>query len=309
MMMNLSNFKKMLKQLAILAVLFSAEAAFACSDDLKMSTSGSVSLSADNFPSVQIRVRRDDDDSNCNFFVVIENGGASSYLNRVLKSAGNDYPIQIYKDAGRSQIVKSLNEATSSSDVISGTFRGSNRSAEVYYRPYIDPNTYRRFGQYSRNFVIKLYQGTLNNWKLRDVDSVTISFNQSRKVDLSLVSTGAAFNPFSVSQSLNFGSLTEGASRSVDLVLGYNAGYKVSVSSSNAGRIRNDQKSTSIPYTLKLNGSSVTLQTSPSVVLASSGVSPSGGQRIPIAVTIGNMSGAAAGTYTDTITFTVSSAD
>ncbi|AGH96178.1 spore coat protein U domain-containing protein [Pseudobdellovibrio exovorus] len=309
MILSPQNIRKTSIQLLFLSFLFVTEVASACANNLQMMTTSSVSLSSDNFPSIQIRIRRDDNNTNCNFFVVFENGGASSYVNRSLSSGGDEYPVQIYKDAGRTQIIKSLNEASSLSDTLSGTFSGSNDTTEVYYRPYIDPNTYLRFGQYSQNFVIKLYQGDLSSPNLQNTSSVTLSFNQSRKVDLSLVGTGAAFNPFSVSQSLNFGNLEEGATRSVDLVLGYNAGYKISVSSTNAGRIHNDQKSTTIPYTLTLNGSSVSLQPSPSMVLSASGVSPTGGQRIPIAVTIGNMTGAAAGTYTDTITFTVSSAD
>lgn len=296
----------------LLTGLFYTQASQACLFGLSMSLqSGSINLNSDNFPNLRVRVSRFPAIFSCDFFVTVENGGASSYLNRTLTSGVYEYPVQFYKDSGRSQIIRSYTEASSSADVLFGSYSGGGgTNYDVYYRPYLEPDTYKRFGNYSKTFTLRLYMGEVGGTSyLQDTVTVTLNYTQSKQIDLALVNTGAPFNTSDISQTLNFGALTSGASMGFDLVLGYNAGYKISMSSANAGKIKRTTGTNTIPYTLNMAGNPVTLTTTPTVVASASGVSPTGGRRLPISVTIGTVGAASPGTYTDTVTFTVASAE
>lgn len=298
---------------AIMMTALMAKESYACSSGLEIRLQTStINLNSDNFPNLRVRVRRSPSNVTCSYFVTVENGGASSYLTRVLNSGTYEYPVQFYKDAGQTQIIRSYAEASSSADVLAGSYpsSGGGRNSDVYYRPFLEPDTYKRFGSYSKVFTLRLYKGTVGgSHSLEDTANITLNYTQSKQIDLSLVNTGAPFNTADISQTLNFGALTSGASMSFDLVLGYNAGYRISMSSINAGKIKRTGGSNLIPYTLQLSGNAVTLNTSPTIVATATGVSPVGGRRLPVTVTIGSLGAATPGTYTDTVTFTVASSE
>lgn len=276
--------------------------------DFTLDTS-SFNLNTNNNPALNINFERNNINHGCNYFAVINYGSASTYSARSLTNGSYNYPIQIYKDAGHTLIIKDLADATSSSDVIDGVFpegSGSITNTQVY-RPSIDPTTYTRFGSYSDTFTIRLYEGTLSSNVLRRTRTVTLTYTQPKKIDLSLVDTSAAFNIADTTQTLNFGNLTTGAVKAFDLILGYNAGYSLQLSSANNGKLKHASLPTTINYALTVNGANVNLSSGPASVSSNTGVSPAGGLRLPISATIGSIAGKDGGNYSDTITVSVTS--
>ena len=296
--------------IVIFGAMFSARSALAVCPSMTLTNINSyVSLNTNNFVSLQVKVNRGS--GTCgNFFVVIDNGGANSYSSRTIHSNMNTFPIQFYKDAARSQILKSEFEATSS-EVLFGTFSDGTTSFSSVYYAFIETNSnqYIGSGNYSKNFMLKLFEGDFNNRILRDTKVVQFAFTQYKSVDISLVSTGSAFNYTDTTQNIDFGRLVEGASRVFDIVLLYNAGYVVSLSSINEGKLKHSTEKKYIPYSLTVDGIPAALASVSAIVKSAAGISPPNGTRFPVDVKIGSTANAIPGVYTDTIMVDVSSAE
>src|SRR5690606_20724438 len=114
------------------------------------------------------------------------------------------------------------------------------------------------------------------------------------------------------SENMNFGTLTAGAAQSADLVIKYNAGYSVRMSSANEGRLKHASLSDTVPYTLQLGGLPVNLlgsNSSPVLVTSGTGVSPPNGHSFGLQATIGAIGSARAGSYSDVVTVTVATTE
>lgn len=293
------------------SLLLSAPGARAGCDNLRFQNfDGSVNLTSDPFPTVFFRVRRDGNDS-CSYFVTCGNGGPSSYLNRrlVRSSGGQTIPVQLCLDGACAAICKHYPEISSSADVITGSFPSTNNPSyhDRSYRPKMGALDYPRFGTYEEDFTFRLYEGTVGgSTSLADTETVTIRYTVSKAIDLSLVDTGAAFDSSAVSKTLNLGNLSTGKTGTVDLVLKFNAGFRVRLASQNAGKLKRAGGTQTLTYSLTIDGASVPLSTSTQTVLSGSGVSPAGGRRMPMVVTMGTVDPASVpGTYTDVLTLTV----
>lgn len=268
-----------------------------------------VSLNTNNFTSLDVQVNKGT--GTCSsFFVVIDNGGSASFTSRSLQSNFSSFPIQFYKDASRNQILKSEFEAAPS-DVLFGTFAGETAKYNTVFYAYIDENAnkYLSSGNYSKIFLVKLYEGDFTNRILRDTKPIQFNYTQYKSVDISLVSTGSAFNLTDTAESIDFGKLSEGISRGFDIVLLYNAGYSISMSSNNSGRLKHLSAKKFIPYSLTLDGVPVGLANVSTVVKSSSGISPPNGTRLPVNIKIGDILDSIPGVYSDTITINVSSVE
>lgn len=267
-----------------------------------------VNLNANDLPTLDLRVEKLSGDCST-FFITIDNGGAASFANRALKAGENLQSIQFYKDAGRTKILKDEFE-TSFGEVLSGSFavNSANTQNFVYY-PFLNipANKYSKVGSYSGNFTLKLFSGTPTDKTLIDSKIINFQYEQKRAVEISLVNTGAPFDFASSARVLNFGTLTKGATLAADLVLTYNAGYAISISSLNGGRLKHAAKESFVPYALKINGVEKSVSDVPSIIKNANGVSPEGGARLPIQVKIGDLSKAAPGNYSDIISITVAS--
>ena len=296
--------------LVTIGILLLAKVAEAVCPTMSLSSVNSyVSLNANNFVPLEIKVTKGS--GNCgNFFVVIDNGGASSYSTRSIQSNSQNYPIQFYKDVARNQILKSEFEATPS-EVLLGSFAGGNTDFNSVYYAYVDATSNQNLGagNYNRNFMLKLYEGNFNDRILRDTQVVQFSFTQYKSIDVSLVSTGSAFNFTDTTQNIDFDKLSEGATRGFDIVLLYNAGYTVSISSNNDGKMKHSSKKKFVPYSLTVDGIPVALTSTATVVKSAAGLSAPNGTRLPVIVKIGSLANTTPGTYTDTIMVNVSSVE
>lgn len=249
----------------------------------------------------------------CSFFVVFDYGLSNSYANRSLKMGSYTWPYQISKDAAGVNIIKNFPDVSSNNDVITGILpdsSGSDTQVNVTFWALLNQtNPWLRFGNYTEYISAQLYMGTISNYTFIGSKQLALNYNAAKRVDISVVPTGSAFSLADTDEVLDFGNLTPGATRSCDVVLKYNAGYTLYASSVNGGRLKHQTDAEYIPYTIKFNGSPVTLTTSPTQLFREFGVSPATGTVIPVNVTIGNFGIVKSGTYSDQVLLTVQSTE
>ena len=287
--------------------------AAAC-DGLQISAqSALIDLNTQSMTPITISVSRTGS-GKCDFFVTADNAGYSSYLTRKIRHGQDFIPFQLYKDAGKANILKSCAEASSDNDVLVGSFSGSSTTPiNLTYYPWVDSSFSVPNGPYLESYKFDLYAGTVASKSCnssRDSKSTNMKYDKGGYVELSLVDTGAVYNANDTSQTLNFGNLVTGAVRSFDLMLKYNGGYKLSMASVNASNIKSGTRL--IPYTMTLNGGGITLTTTSTIVRTNAAdgggsTSPSTGLRLPVSVTMGVVGTSPTGTYTDTVAITVAS--
>lgn len=275
---------------------------------------GAFDLASNTSPTFTVRVSRNNINNGCDFFVSFDYGTASAASQRHLDAliGGGTIPVQLYKDAGRTQVLKRRQDATSNNDVISGSFPDGSGTTFVDINYYAEMETaqYSRYGFYFQTFNATLHDGLLNDYDQRNTSSLTLTTNQQKKIDLSLVETGGTFNTADTTQTMDFGNISGGDVRNCDLIVGYNAGYRLTITSANSGRIKHATLADTIPYTFELNGTVIPLSSGSNIRPSVTGVSPAGGLRLPIKVTVtGSLTGKSSGLYKDTVTLSVVSTE
>jgi spore coat protein U-like protein len=270
----------------------------------------SFDLKANPSPSLTFSVSKSGGNG-CDYVITVDYGTSSSYSGRSIKSGLNALPVQIYQDASHTQVLKDVPDATGSSDSFTGRFGAGNRGPFTFtiYPKLGTVDPYGRFGSYSDTFKIKAYDGTALK---SQAQSFSLNYVMDRKIDLSLVTTGGSFSETSTSQTMAFGTLTPGATKSFDLVLKYNAGYTVKLSSANDGKLKHETLADTVPYSLTLGGTPVSLAGSsgtPVTAKTGTGVSTSTGLTLATAVTIGAIGSVRAGSYSDLVQVTVVSSE
>ncbi|MEK2643851.1 spore coat protein U domain-containing protein [Bdellovibrio sp. BCCA] len=251
----------------------------------------------------------------CDFFITFDYGTSTSATGRSLKAGSSQWPFQLYKNSSATQILKRFPNVSSNSDVVTGYLAdgSSDRQVNVSYWAILNTtNPWLRFGNYTETITANLYRGTISSYTFVESRSISFNYNAPKRVDISLVATGAAFNINDTTETMNFGTISSGASRSADVIVKYNAGYTLYASSANNGRLKHQTQNQYIPYSITFRGTSVNLNTSsssPVQVFREFGTSPASGLVIPVTATIGTVSVSQTGTYQDTITLTVQSSE
>lgn len=246
----------------------------------------------------------------CNYFLTFDYGSSNSYTNRSMKYSGNIWPYQLSADNAGLSILKQFPDANSCSDVICGKLQGSNpyNTASHNYTIRIDStNDWRAAGMYTDTVTIRLYQGPVANPTLRASQTLLLRFESHRKADIAIVASGGVFDLSKTNYTINMsGGLTAGAQGAADVILKYNSGYSLFAWSDNGGKLKQVGGSDTIDYTFKING---TIYPIPwwTQIGYQSGASPASGQVNPVVITIGNTTGKAQGSYSDTINFTIQS--
>ncbi len=276
-------------------------------NNLRMDTTTSVNFSSGSAQEIPITVRRNNTNHGCTYFIVFSRGFSSNYNRAMFKGAAS-YSYQLYRTFPYTDVLKDLSDVVTSSDMVSDSFpdnAGSMQNTDSY-RAVLGSAGLSPVGLYMDSVTVRLYEGSLSNYVLRDTANVNISYSVTRSIDLSLVSSGSAFNANSTSMTLDFGTMYTGESRAFDIVIQTNAGYSLAFSSLNGGNMKHTSLSgATIPYLAYVNGSPVALGSSSTVVATGSGTSPSGGNRIPVSLAIGSLSNGVSGNYGDSITVSV----
>lgn len=264
---------------------------------------------------VALVVKSDTSDGGCDFYLTFDNGGASTYNLRQMKNGFDEWPYQVSKDSNATNILKAGSEVTSINDVLTGVmpgYSGNDKQVPLSFWVVRDQtNPWRKSGNYTNNFNVTLYKGTFPNGTFVTSRQVSTNNNAQKRVDLSIVPPGGVFNLADNTETLDFGLLTTGATKSADIIIKTNNGYRLYASSANNGRMKHLTQNEYIAYTAVFN-SNITMNLSnsasnPQQVLSSTGnvTSPASGFVVPVKITIGNTTGAKAGNYSDIITLTV----
>jgi hypothetical protein len=217
------------------------------------------------------------------------------------------FPYQLYRTFPYVDVLKDVADAMSNSDVIYNTFAtdaGSTQNVESY-RAVLGSSGSKPVGIYEDWVTVRLFEGTLSNYVLKGTAYVGFVYSVTRSVDLSLVPTGGAFDLNSTSMTLDFGTMYAGEAKAFDIVIETNGGYSLSMSSLNGVQMKHVSAIGSVPYSVRVNGNAVSLGSGNATVATGSGVSPLGGNRVPVALTIGSLSNSVSGNYSDSITVTV----
>jgi hypothetical protein len=308
--------KQILKKISLLAiVLWTGSAVAAPCDGLNFTAqSALINLPDENDLPLAFTVTRTATSGTCNFFFVMTNDGASSYSTRILSAGGgNTIPIQFYKASGHVASNAIGSNTPSLSNVYSGSLSGTSTSVNMSYYAYVDTSISVPIGNYGGLFDLRLYSWNGSNLNsaqfITDKKNISFKYRVDTSISLSLVNTGSLYNAGDVDQTLDFGSLTSGESLGFDLWLVYSSGYRLSLTSTNAGNLKNTGVASSnlVPYTLSFDNVAVALNSTETFVKsAAAGVaSPSGGTKVQVLATIGNIGTVYSGTYSDTVTFKI----
>lgn len=270
-----------------------------------------------NNPSVSpaITVKANTNPGGCQFFLTVDYGSASSYSSRALSYANETWPLRLSKDITGLKIIKAINDVNSQNDILEGVLAsGSNdRQSSLNFYAALDlSNPWRKFGNYSGQFTVRLYRGTINDYTYIDSRTMQFSYNNVKRVDISIVPTSGSFDISDTLETLNFGQLSKGQTRSCNAILKYNAGFMLFASSENNGRLKHTLHNEHIEYTATFSGITASLSGSagsPVRLDRVIGVSPASGRVVPIQIIIGEVAGKRAGAYSDTIRLTVQSAE
>lgn len=242
----------------------------------------------------------------CPFFVTFSSG-LQGDGNRRATAASGTLEYEIYDSVDSRTILKEL-PAASSNEVLSGAFAQGQSVQELSYAIVVPPLQVRPAGLYTDSFQVTLYQGTPDDFIQHDARTVTLTIPVENVTELSLVGYGASFDPHAKTRDLDFGKLSPGKRMGFDLRVRSNLGYRITLESENAGVMRHLDPSvtTTVPYSLELGGTPVNLTGDQPVELSrGSALTGSEGEPHDFDITIGEMAGAGAGTYRDTIAVTV----
>lgn len=249
----------------------------------------------------------------CKYFVTFGRGHSANF-ERYLLRGSQQYRYNLYKDGNLQTVLKDLPSADQT-EVIEGQFTGNSDLFEIHaFTALREETEVKPPGLYSDTVRVSVYEGNFRgNPDLADSRNLLVFFLVPQEVKLSLVDSGAPFNPQDVTQSLEFGALQTGKSLGFDLIVQSNAGYVLSMSSQNNGSLKHAQHANQkVGYSLAVGGVTKDLSASesaPVTVATGSGATPEEGQRHSVRVTIGSVDHKMSGQYQDNVTVTVTATD
>jgi spore coat protein U-like protein len=241
----------------------------------------------------------------CAFFVTFSASEHGSY-ERTMRHDGATLRYQIYDSVNLQSVLKDLPQA-SANEVLAGSFERGKQRRRLRYAIAVPPNQYVPHGNYSERITVAAYEGTLSNHTRRDSRSVRISTRIREAIQISLVPAGGTFDPARRTHFLHLGTLAEGKTGQVDLLVRNNTRYRIFFESANRGELRQvlSSGSGSVPYQLHVRGVPISLRERPEEFPGSGALSTREGDRYPIVITVGTLERAEAGLYHDHITITV----
>ena len=262
------------------------------------------------------RVQRTKSNKKCRYYVTFSAGGGTFADRRAIQGS-YAMKYQVYKSASLEQknILKELPTASNSDEVVTGEFPDDKKENTSKYYLEIPIGaatspTLVKSGLYMDTYSVKVYPGQIgDDSKPDNTRSVLLSILVPKIIRISLVGTGQSFRESDTTESLDFGTLEQGKSKSFDLKVVTNAGFQVRFSSQNNGVLKQGVggADTTVPYTLKVNSVTRDLsgsQGSPVVVAEGTGQSSLDGKTNQVSVTIGDVENKVAGEYSDIILVT-----
>ena len=261
-------------------------------------------FSATAYPNtINFTITKNSGGKNTTYSVMAGTSTTSGSYTRQMASGTSRLNYQLYTTSAMSYPLEAPNTATAN-NAISGTSSAVvGNVIPLTFTFYVPPSQVVAAGTYRDTINFGIYTA-YNTASPMTSKSITITTVVAASAALSIVPSGSAFST-STSQTLAFGTLATGQSLGCDLLVKQDTTATLTFNSANAGVMKAipTPDTNQIPYTFVANGTTLNLASAANVLLPS-GVT-STGTRLPIKVTIGNTSAAAAGNYQDQITVTV----
>jgi spore coat protein U-like protein len=247
----------------------------------------------------------------CDFSVVFSRGAAADY-SRYLSKSGDRYSFNLFKlNSASSTILKDRSDATSLYDVTDGVFPvGSAPSTRsVVFYPRISPLTALTLvppGTYAETIEARLFAGRPPSMADSESGHLTFTFRYDVPKITAMAFDGltpAISGGAAGARTMDFGDLSGGGNKTVNLTLLFNAGYRLSFLSVNGQRLKHESRDFHIPYQLRVDNYSVDISSGALTQVATgSGITANGGVRtIPVNVQIAPVTNALSGQYNDRI--------
>lgn len=257
----------------------------------------------------------------CNDYVIGFSRGGSATYNRIAKNLlnGVTIPYNIYKLASATTPLRRLDNATSTAQVITGTIAKKETKSLTYFFKLgaLSTTTMTRAGTYSDTIQVEASPGTFSDVENPEIiQPLQVSIIVPNSIAISLVDTGNPHNESSTSKILDFGELTESEELGFDVRIVSNAGYTLSVSSSNNQNLQIDElpgnPNAKIAYDFFVSNvfrNLTSSASSPVTIGTGSGSTPIQGVSLPVRIVIKSVDNKISGTYKDYVTFTVATTE
>lgn len=262
-----------------------------------------------------ITLRRTNTGGNCkNFEIGFSTGLAGNYARRATSLNSNYISYNLYKDNQANAPLKALDTNPNKGEFIAIKFKKKTDVVEsvTFEARFLMPNDNRYFlskGLYKD--IVEIRVESKGGNVLSITKNIEISLDIPAEINISLISPGGTFDSGTKAYTLDFGTISAGDVRNVDLKVKSNAGYSLSIESLYNGALKNTLNSDKISYNLSVNGIPKTFN-GPSVPLplgSAPGVTPESGVNFGLGFVIGSPAGKSSGEYKDFITVTASSTD
>lgn len=304
-----------------LVLLFTTRAHGACGLSV---VTGNISVNWTNsftYISVPVTINKSGPDA-CDYGFGLTKGAAASYATRRATSGAKLVQYQLYRENSLTNILKDVPDVTSANEVVQGGFAGGTnltQATEYYFRiPYnadVSPALISA-GTFTDAFTLNLYEGSdpLAFVTPVDTEAISVTITVPKIVAISLVSSGGGFIDGQTTRNINMGSLYDGQATGLDLRVRSNAGFDVTFSSLNNGKMKHATANSLVPYQFYVNGALLDMSNSLAVPvsgLTRAGQTSMSGLAYPLKVVVGSVLGGPklSGTHSDSITITATTTE
>ncbi len=239
-------------------------------------------------------------------------GLANSYQRKAYSPTNRTMNYNLHRLVNMAGILKEQADALSASEYLEGSApqNDTNYQSSFFVSvPDIAEQNFAQSGTYTDTVQVSLYGyvDPSRGFVFEDSVSLTLLFIIPKKILISLIDEGGVFDENATTKVLDFGFMSQFQEQGVDLRIVSNTPYQVKASSANNGNLKHASQNSLVNYTLKVNGSAVSLTSSsgiPSTV--GSGIETStAGDRFNLRFQIlSNINTLPAGLYQDQITLT-----
>lgn len=242
--------------------------------------------------------------------IFFSKGQSNNYQRRAFNLLGSSINYNLHENINQSGALKDEGDAVNSNEFLQGSAPNKhttyNKSFYISTPGLLDNAS--RSGTYYDILQVRIYgyNPSSNNYLFEASDTFTVVFYVPKKIQISLLDEGEAFDASSTSKVLDFGILSQNQEKGADLRVIANGPYQIKVSSLNNGNLKLSQGDT-IAYSLKVNNSPVSLLNSASapVSIGSGDATPSSGDKYGLKIKITeSTTNKSAGMYQDVLTIT-----
>ena len=246
------------------------------------------------------------------FFVTFSAGQSGTALARSMVSGTSDELFyQLYDSSVSMNVLLDIGDSPTIANVLFGSFGASAswQTVIVSFTLIIPADQYVPKDTYADAFDVTLYSGDLTTYLSEDTANVGASSVVPEIVEVSVIPTGAAFDPLATQLDLDYGLLVDGESLTGDVVVRSNAVYTLSLQSANRGVMvhATPSETSEIPYDFRFTGASVSLTSNQATdVVVDAAATDTAGVRYDFEIIILPFGMATEGNYDDSITIEIS---